>query len=427
MWHHEPVSFDAEVAQPQTPRVVRRLPRWSEIRPLVRIQAPSWRAEHVAVARAATIADLRAIARRRVPRSVFDYVDGAAGSEIGIRRARQAFEDVEFHPQVLRDVSRVDLSTTIVGTPSAAPIVLAPTGFTRMMHHLGEPAVARAAARAGVPYTLSTMGTTSPRGVADAAPEGRHWFQLYVSRDRDLTDGLLREARAAGFTTLVITVDTPVAGQRLRDVRNGLTVPPSLTPRTLAGMAVHPRWWLNLLTTEPLTFAALTHSGGTVADLVDRLFDPTFCFDDIDRLRQQWEGPVIVKGVQSAADASRLAGIGVDGIVISNHGGRQLDRVIPPLALLPEVVAEVGGRLSVLLDSGVSDGADIVSAVANGADAVMVGRAYLYGLMAGGEQGVTSALDILTSQISRTLQLLGVRTLHDLTPDHARLTPTVPA
>lgn len=359
-----------------------------------------------------------------MPRSVFDYVDGAAGSEIGIARARRAFDEVEFHPNVLRDVSTVDLSTTLLGDHSTAPIVLAPTGFTRMMHHVGEPAVARAAARAGIPYTLSTMGTTSPAEVAEAAPGGSRWFQLYVSRDHDLTDGLLREAQQSGFTTLVITVDTPVAGQRLRDVRNGLTVPPSLTPRTLADMSIHPRWWFNLLTTQPLTFAALTHSEGTVADLVDRLFDPTFSFADIDRIREKWKGPIVVKGVQSAADAVRLAEMGVDGIVVSSHGGRQLDRVIPPLTLLPEVVAEVRGRTSILLDTGIGDGADIAAALAHGADGVMIGRAYLYGLMAGGEAGVTAAIDILVSGLARTLQLLGVPSPAELTPGHARLTPT---
>lgn len=411
---------------PAVPAVARRLPRWSEVRPLIQLRPTALRSVDRRLARASTIGDLRDIARRQVPRSVFDYVDGAAGAEIGIRRARRAFEAVEFHPNVLRDVSHVDISTTLVGTPSDSPLILAPTGFTRMMHHVGEPAVARAAAAAGIPYTLSTMGTTSPKDVASAAPHGRHWFQLYVSRDTDLTDGLLRQARESGFTTLVITVDTPVAGQRLRDVRNGLTVPPSLTPGTLAGMSVHPRWWFNLLTTEPLNFAALSHSHGTVADLVDRLFDPTFSFEDIDRVRQQWDGPVVVKGVQSADDAARLAGIGVDGIVVSNHGGRQLDRVVAPLTLLPEVVAAVQGRASVLLDTGITDGGDVVAAMANGADGVMIGRAYLYGLMAGGEQGVSAALTILSTQITRTLQLLGVSSVRELRPEHARLAPSAP-
>ncbi len=375
------------------------------------------------LSRAATIGDLRAIARRRTPRSVFDYVDGAAETEASLRRAREAFGRVEFRPRVLRDVTAVDTAREIVGTSSSLPLVLAPTGFTRMMHHEGERAVARSGARAGIPYTLSTMGTVSLEDLREAAPGGSHWFQLYLWKDRRASLDLIRRAEAAGYTTLVLTVDTPVAGRRLRDVRNGMTIPPTLSARTLADMSMHPAWWFNLLTTEPLEFASLRESGGTVADLVDRMFDPSVTLDDFAWLRESWPGRLVVKGIQHPGDATALADLGADAIVVSNHGGRQLDRAVTPLEVLPEIVNVVHGRTEVLIDTGVTDGADIVAAVANGATACMVGRAYLYGLMAGGERGVDRALQILSDEVTRTLRLLGVSSLADLTPDLAVIRP----
>ncbi|WP_353510196.1 alpha-hydroxy acid oxidase [Intrasporangium sp.] len=397
----------------------RRRPRWSELRPLVRIEPPRLGSTERRVAAAATIADLRKIAKRRTPRSVFDYVDGAAEQEISLRRAREAFARVEFRPRVLRDVSAVDATRVVVGSQSSLPLVLAPTGFTRMMHHEGERAVARAAARAGIPYSLSTMGTVSVEDVAAVAPEAERWFQLYLWRDREASLQLIRRAREAGYSTLVLTVDTAVAGRRIRDVHNGLTVPPSLTLRTLADMSIHPSWWFNLLTTEPLEFASLTHSGGTVADLVDRMFDPSASRAELAWLREQWPGRIVVKGIQDPEDAQVVAELGIDGIVVSNHGGRQLDRAVVPLEVLPEIVDAVAGRTEVLLDTGIMDGADIVAAVANGARGCLVGRAYLYGLMAGGEPGVDRALSILHDQVTRTMRLLGVTSLDELTPDHA--------
>lgn len=391
----------------------RRVPTWTELRPLVRLERPSFTAES-RLARAATIEDLRAMARRRTPRSVFDYVDGAAESELSMLRARDAFDAVEFRPRVLRDVAHVDARVDLLGVSSPIPLILSPTGFTRMMHHEGEWAVGRAAARAGVPYTLSTMGTVSVEDLAADVPSLQRWFQLYLWQDREASTALIRRAAAAGFETLVLTVDTAVAGQRLRDVRNGLTVPPALTPRTVVGMARHPRWWANVLTSEAIEFASLRSSGGTVADLVDRMFDPSLQLDDLAWLRQEWSGRIVVKGIQHPQDARELVELGVDGIIVSNHGGRQLDRAAAPLELLPEVVEAVDGRVPVLLDGGVLNGADIVAAVALGADAVMAGRAYLYGLMAGGEAGVDRALEILTSQVHRTLRLLGARRLADV-------------
>ncbi len=287
------------------------------------------------------------------------------------------------------------------------------------MHHEGERAVARAAARAGIPYAVSTMGTVSVEDVAAAAPTGQHWFQLYLWRDRGASRELIQRAHTAGFTTLVLTVDTPVAGRRLRDVHNGMTIPPTLSVRTLADMSIHPAWWFNLLTTEPLEFASLRHSGGTVAALVDRMFDPSASVRDLEWLRDEWPGRVVVKGIQHPDDARAMADLGIDGIVVSNHGGRQLDRSVTPLEVLPDVVDAVDGRTEVLIDTGIVDGADIVAAVANGATACMVGRAYLYGLMAGGERGVERALAILTDQVTRTMRLLGVHTLDELTREHA--------
>lgn len=397
----------------------RRLPSWSSLRPLVRVRPVQVSRTERLLGRAATIGDLRTIAKRRTPRSVFDYVDGAAEGELSLRRAREGFARVEFLPRVLRDVTSVDARRAVVGTPSSLPLVLAPTGFTRMMHHDGERAVARAAARAGIPYVLSTMGTVSLEDVVTAAPDGHQWFQLYLWKDRAASLDLIRRAERAGYQTLVLTVDTPVAGRRLRDVRNGMTIPPTLTARTLADMSLHPAWWFNLLTTEPLEFASLTHSEGTVAELVDRMFDPSASMDDLAWLRETWPGRLVVKGIQHPEDALAMVDLGVDGIVVSNHGGRQLDRAVTPLEVLPAVVAAVGGRAEVLLDGGITDGADIVAAVAHGASACLVGRAYLYGLMAGGERGVDRALSILADQVTRTLQLLGVSRLADLTPQHA--------
>lgn len=402
----------------------RRMPSWSELRPLVRMQPPRFSSVERHLARAASIGDVRAVARRRTPRSVFDYVDGAAEAEVSLRRARDAFADVEFRPRVLRDVTAVDTSRTVVGTPSSLPLVLAPTGFTRMIHHEGERAVGRAAARAGIPYTLSTMGTVTPEDLAEAVPDGRHWFQLYLWQDRGASRELIQRAEAAGLGTLMLTVDTPVAGRRLRDVRNGMTIPPSLSVRTLADMSLHPSWWFNLLTTDPLEFASLSDFDGTVAELVDRMFDPSASAEDLRWLRDTWPGRIVVKGVQHPDDARLMVDLGVDAVVVSNHGGRQLDRAVTPLEVLPEVVAAVDGRAEVLLDTGITDGADIVAAVANGADACLVGRAYLYGLMAGGERGVDKALEILADQVARTMRLLGVSRVEDLTPDHARIRRT---
>jgi L-lactate dehydrogenase (cytochrome) len=398
--------------------VARRLPRPAELRPLLRPRPVVWDATERRLARAASIADLRMIARRRTPRAVFDYTDGSADGELSLRRARQAFSRVEFHPSVLRDVSAVDTGRTILGKRSALPFGLAPTGFTRMMHHEGERAVAWVAGQVGIPYALSTMGTSTVEQVAAAAPDARTWFQLYVWRDRAPVKDLVARAAAAGFDTLVLTVDTPVAGARLRDVRNGLTIPPALSLRTFVDGALHPRWWFNLLTTEPLGFANLASTPGTVAELINRVFDPTLCMDDLHWLRDTWSGSLVVKGVQSVADALRVVDAGADAVWLSNHGGRQLDRAPVPLELVPAVADAVGDRAEIFVDTGITSGGDVVAAVALGATAAMVGRAYLYGLMAGGRRGVLRAVEILSAEVLRTMQLLGVTSVDQLQPSH---------
>jgi len=402
----------------------RRLPRPAELAQILRPRPFVLNPRERRLSRAHTIADLRAIARKRSPRAVFDYTDGAAELEESLGRARQAFRDVEFRPNVLRGVADVDTGTEILGTRSELPFAFAPTGFTRMMQHEGERAVVRVAEREGIPYTLSTMGTTAIEDVAAAAPAARKWFQLYVWRDRAAGLDLMQRAEESGYDTLMLTVDTPVAGARMRDVRNGLTIPPALTLRTFLDGARHPAWWVNLLTTEPLTFASLSHWGGTVAELINTMFDPTLNYDDLAWVRENWPGKLAVKGIQNPDDARDVAHHGADAVVLSNHGGRQLDRAPTPLELLPATLDSVDGAAEVWLDTGILSGGDIVAAIAMGADACLVGRAYLYGLMAGGEQGVQRAIDILRAEMVRTMQLLGVRTIADLTPNHARLSPS---
>jgi L-lactate dehydrogenase (cytochrome) len=399
----------------------RQLPRWSELKPLLRAKPVTVNPTDRRLEKALTIADLRAIAKRRTPRSVFDYTDGAAEAEISLSRARRLFAEMELQPSILRNVSEIDLGTTILGKRSELPFAFAPTGFTRMMNHEGESAVVKVAERLGIPYALSTMGTTSIEDVAAAAPEARKWFQLYVWKDREAGEDLVRRSAAAGYEALMLTVDVPVAGARLRDVRNGFTIPPSLTVKTVLDASMHPAWWANLLTTRPLTFASLSSWDGTVADLLNQLFDPTMTIDDLNWLRTIWDGPLIVKGIQTVEDARRVVDAGADAIVLSNHGGRQLDRAPTPLRILPEVRKAVGSDAEIYLDTGIMSGADIVAAIALGADACLVGRAYLYGLMAGGERGVARAAEILTTEVRRTMALLGVSSVADLNPTHVRL------
>ncbi|MCW2840134.1 MAG: alpha-hydroxy-acid oxidizing enzyme [Aeromicrobium sp.] len=402
----------------QPVRQVRRFPRPRDFLPLLKFKKPTLNPTTRRLEQALTVYDLRAIAKRRTPKAAFDYTDGSADQELSLGRARQAFEDITFHPSILRDVSVVDTSVEVLGVRSALPFGIAPTGFTRMMQSEGEIAGATAAEAAGIPYALSTMGTTAIEDVAAATPEGRNWFQLYMWKDRDRSMALVDRAAKAGFDTLLVTVDVPVAGARLRDTRNGMTIPPTLSPKTVLNAIPRPAWWINFLTTEPLAFASLDKWSGTVAELLDTMFDPTVTFDDLAWIRDQWHGKVVVKGIQNVADAGKLAEMGMDAILLSNHGGRQLDRAPVPFHLLPDVKAAVGDSLEIHLDTGIMSGQDIVAAIAMGADFTLIGRAYLYGLMAGGRRGVDRTIEILRKDIERTMRLLGVSTLAELQPEH---------
>ena len=396
----------------------RRVPKVADLAPLMQFKKPQFDAKKRRLDAALTIDDLRTIAKRRTPKAAFDYTDGSAEAELSIARARQAFADIEFHPAILRDVSKVDTSCTILGGRSELPFGIAPTGFTRMMQTEGEYAGARAAGHAGIPFSLSTMGTASIEDVKNANPSGRNWFQLYMWKDRERSMALVERAATAGSDPLLVPVDVPVAGARLRDKRNGMSIPPALTAKTVLNALPRPQWWIDFLTTEPLAFASLDRWSGTVAELLDTMFDPTVTFDDLAWITRQWPGKLVVKGIQTIDDAKAVTDLGVNGIVLSNHGGRQLDRAPIPFHLLPEAAREVGNDTEIILDTGITSGADIVASIALGARFTLIGRAYLYGLMAGGEAGVNRTIEILAEQITRTMRLLGVASLDELTPAH---------
>jgi L-lactate dehydrogenase (cytochrome) len=399
-------------------RLRRRRPRLRELTPLLGLDVPALNGTERRLAAALTIDDLRALARRRTLRAAFDYADGAAERETSLARARQAFQDIEFHPQVLRDVSSIDTSVDVLGGNSALPFGIAPTGFTRLMRAEGELAGAAAAGAARIPFSLSTRGTASVEEVAAANPGGRNWFQLYMWKDRDRSLQLMQRAAAAGFDALLVTVDVPVSGARLRDRRNGMTIPPKLKLSTALDALRRPSWWFDFVTTEPLAFASFDRWEGTVAERLDTMFDPTLDDEDLAWVRDRWPGKLVVKGIQTLDDARRVASLGVDAITLSNHGGRQLDRAPVPFHLLPDVVREVGGDVEVHLDTGIMNGADVVASVALGARFTLVGRAYLYGLMAGGRAGVDRAIAILAEEITRTMKLLGARSIDELEPTH---------
>ncbi|TJY64148.1 alpha-hydroxy-acid oxidizing protein [Arthrobacter sp. CAU 1506] len=401
----------------------RRFPRVSELRPLLKFELPSLDRRAARLAHAADVWDLRTTARRRTPTPAFDYVDGAAQRELTARRTREAFDAVELLPRILHGTEKVDLSTSIAGGISSLPFGIAPTGFTRFMHAEGEDAGASAAAAAGIPFSLSTMGTRSIEQVAATAPEGRRWFQLYLWKDRQKSLDLLRRAEASGFDTLLVTVDTPVAGQRLRDARNGMVIPPRLTIKTVLDASYRPEWWFNFLTTDPLTFASLSGTSQDLPTLINSMFDPSLSMADLEWIRSMWAGKLLVKGVLTAEDTRRALDAGADGLIVSNHGGRQLDRAPVSLRALPEVRAEAGDGVEIILDSGIMSGADIVAALCAGADFTLIGRAYLYGLMAGGREGVDRVIELLAKEIEVTMQLVGAATIEDLGPHLLRTWP----
>jgi L-lactate dehydrogenase (cytochrome) len=390
------------------------------------------------LATAASVGDLRRIARRRLPRGVFDYIDGGAEDERTLRNNSDAFARIEFRPRVLRSVATIDTSTTLLGRPLPFPLALAPTGFTRIADPEGELAVARAAARADLPYTLSTLSTRSIEEVA-AVSAGRKWFQVYAWRDRGLVKDMVERCREAGYEALVLTVDTAMLGRRERDVRRGFAMPPKLGLGTLIDGAVHPGWTWAFVRADPIVFANVATSRGgaageqaadgrdpvTLSDYVNSQFDPNLSWDDVEWFRSMWDGPLILKGIQSVADAVLAAEHGIEAIALSNHGGRQLDSAPAPIELVAPVVDAVGDRTEVICDGGVRRGSDIVKAVALGAKACMAGRAYLYALGAAGERGVDHVLATLLTDVRRTMALCGAASVADLTPDLVVAPPAV--
>ena len=371
--------------------------------------------------RAQTIEDLAQIAKKRTPKVVFDYVEGSAVDEIAYARSRDALSRIEFNSRVMRDVSKIDTSEKILGKAVDIPICFAPTGYTRLMHHVGEPAVANVASKKNLIYALSTMGTTSPEELAAAVPNSRRWFQLYIMKNRSDSLAVIKQAKDNGFEALVLTVDTPVTGLRYRDNRNGLTVPPKIKINTVFAIARKPIWWLNLFTTGKLEFAAFRGWDKPLSELAGLIFDPSTTMKEISWLRSVWKGPIIVKGVQSVDDAKAIAKLGVQGLILSNHGGRQFDRGQVPLEILPEVVKAVGNKVEIYIDGGIMSGLDALGAIALGAKAVFIGRAYLYGAMANGEAGVEQVIEIMRREFENGMALSGATNIAEVRKNGARI------
>ena len=407
-----------------TNNLERQFPNLRELSALLKFELPTIKRRQRRLQQALTIWDLREIAKKRTPQGPFDYTDGAAESEVSLERSRQAFLDIEFQPNILQDVSNVSLSRTSLGNVFDMPVGIAPTGFTRMMQAEGERAGARAAEKFGIPFTLSTLGTTAIEEVVKAAPSGTNWFQLYMWKDREASMALVERAAKAGVKNLMLTVDVPAAGARLRDTYNGMTVPPKLTAKTIMNAIPRPEWVWNFLTTPPLQFAAMNKWDGTVGELLDFMFDPTMTFDDLKWVREQWKGTLTVKGVQTLEDAKRCAEYGIDAVLLSNHGGRQLDRAEVPFHMLGQIRKELKSEIEIHLDTGIMHGGDVLAAIAHGAQFTYVGRAYLYGLMAGGQEGVERTLEILKGQMSRSMKLIGVSSLEELEPKHVKILQT---
>jgi len=354
---------------------------------------------------------------------MFHYIDGAAEDEVTLRANTGDFDVWRWAPNYLVDVAKVDPSARIMGMESTLPLMLSPTGMSRLFHPDGEIAVSRAAAAQGLPYCLSTMGSTTIEDVA-AASEGAHCFQIYGFRDRALTREFIERARAAGYQSLCLTVDVPVAGNRERDLRTGLMVPPRLTIASALAIAARPGWLVRYLKSEPLSLANVSHrvkdTDGALVEYINGQFDPSLTWDDVAWMVEAWGGPFAIKGVLRADDARRAIEVGASAVMVSNHGGRQLDGAVTPIEILPDIVEAVDGRAEVILDGGVRRGSHVLKAIALGATACMIGRPYLYGLGAAGQPGVDRALSILREEIMRAMALLGARSLSEVGPDHLR-------
>ena len=390
----------------------RQFPRWKNIKPLLGWSLPKDPFADRKLKKVVNLAEMRLLSKKRVPKAVFDYVDGGANDELAFIRSQEVYSRVEFRARVLRDVSKIDLTANIVGQKSALPIIFAPTGYTRMMHYQGEIMVAKVCEENDLVYNLSTMGTTSSKEIGDQVPNVRRWFQLYLWRDRSQSLKFIEEAQAAGFEGLMLTVDTAVGGIKWRDMRNGLTVPPKIGLKTFFDMALKPKWWANLLTTAPLEFATFRNFNKPLSEIAAKVFDPAVTFEDVKWLRSVWKGKLIIKGIQTVSDAVELTKIGVDAIVLSNHGGRQLDRSVVPLELLPQVRSAIGPKGNgpqIFIDGAIMSGADVLAAIALGADAVLIGRAYLYGAMAAGKKDVEKVVEMLRFEMETAMKLLGAK------------------
>jgi len=372
------------------------------------------------VSRCYNINDLRRVAKKRLPQPMFDYMDGAAEDEVAVRNNHGVFAGWQLIPRVLVDVTEIDMRTEIMGQPSPLPLVMAPTGMNCLFHHRGELAVAAAAEEAGLIYSLSSMSSFDIETMGAVTP-GPKWFQIYVWKDRSVIQEFIERCRSAGYKALCLTVDMPAFGKRERDLRNGMTIPPRFTPGALLDIALHPHWWWHMLTSPPMTLANVVGKAGEGLNDVTSLsgyaadqLDPSVNWDDLAWMIEQWQGPFAVKGIACADDAARAVEAGATGVIISNHGGRQLDQSPAPLEVLPEIAAAVDGRADVILDGGVRRGSDVVKALALGATSCMIGRGYLYGLGAGGQAGVERALEILSDELRRTLALVGCTSVRDL-------------
>ncbi|MEO0424385.1 MAG: alpha-hydroxy acid oxidase [Pseudomonadota bacterium] len=374
----------------------------------------------MSIQRCHNIADLRRRAQRRIPAPMFHYIDGGADDEGTMRRNTEAFDDFTLVPRYLVNVEQIDTRRRVLGADLALPLVLAPTGMSCLFHHEGELAVARAAARAGVYYSLSTVATKSIEDVA-AVNDGPKMYQLYILRDRGLNREFMTRAREAGYTALCLTVDVPVAGNRERDLRTGMALPPSLGLKGIFDILTSPSWLWGFLRSPGFELANVAHraefkeqQGSSVAQYINDQFDPTVTWEDAEQMIAEWGGPFAIKGILSADDAKRAAQIGASAVIVSNHGGRQLDGAPGALDCLREVVDAVGDQVEVILDGGIRRGTHMLKALACGATACMAGRAYLYGLAAGGEAGVTRALDLMAAELQRDMALLGACTLDDV-------------
>ena len=397
---------------------------FSTLRSVVRFRAYERDRTVRKLSKVADVGDLRSMAKKRMPAGCFDYIDGAAQDEVTAANNVSSYQNYYFRPRVLRDVAAINTTTTLLGGRIPFPLMIAPTGFDRIAHSQGELAVARAAKRAGIPYSLSTMGTRSIEEVAEVN-DGRKWFQVYVWRDKPLLKEMLERAAAAGYEGIMITVDTAVLGRRERDVRRGFSLPPKVGLDTVIDGVRHPRWTSDFLRAEPIQFANVKGSSAvgdgstpvTLSDYINAQFDPALSWSDIEWFRDNWSGMIMIKGVQTVEDAEIAADMKLDGVILSNHGGRQLDYAPSPIDLVAPVADAVGDRTSIICDGGVRRGSDIVKAVAMGADACMIGRAYFYALGAAGERGVDWVLEFLRAGVEHTMALSGVGSIDDLTRD----------